>query len=395
MMKKIEVTARAVKKFKDKFPSLLRSDLVFKDSYNENGGVVALYHKGKFVAYAYLCRQKKADGWILSLNENDDVLDPEFYRKKIKVAEVRRNEFYYSQETNAFRGFNAEGDGIGGLTIDYYAGYYVLTFYNRGIYNLRKIILDAFQEAITDYQGVYEKLPFNANHKGGVLTRHILGKESDSVVIEENGSQYQVKLNQGSSVGFLLEQRGLRQAIQEKYASEKIMLNGYSGNGELALAALQGGAFKVVLVNPNKKQLSESKTELKMNGFVPEKQELRAINVDSYLDYADKHHIAYPLVVLDPPAFKRLKNKRFDITKDYQGLIESAIKVTKPGGTLILTANTPQMTFRTLKNTVRDAFSESDRSFKLVEDFDLPADFVTLKQYSLGRYFKAVAIQVL
>ncbi|MDZ7834494.1 MAG: hypothetical protein U5K84_03270 [Alkalibacterium sp.] len=60
-------------------------------------------------------------------------------------------------KTTAFRFFNGDGDGVGGLTIDYYAGYYVFSWYSAGIYQHKDMILKAFKVAIPDFKGIYEK----------------------------------------------------------------------------------------------------------------------------------------------------------------------------------------------------------------------------------------------
>ena len=56
--------------------------------------------------------------------------------------------------------FNGEGDGIGGLTIDYFAGYYLLTWYSKGIYHFREYIIHALKELV-EYKGIYQKKRFD------------------------------------------------------------------------------------------------------------------------------------------------------------------------------------------------------------------------------------------
>lgn len=52
--------------------------------------------------------------------------------------------------------FNGEGDGIGGLTIDVFNGYYLLTWYSKGIYQFRTAILDALKK-YAEPAGIYQK----------------------------------------------------------------------------------------------------------------------------------------------------------------------------------------------------------------------------------------------
>lgn len=65
-----------------------------------------------------------------------------------------------SKDTNAFRLFNGEGDGIGGFTIEYFDGFLVINWYSKGIYSFQEDILTAL-EGIISYKGIYEKKRFD------------------------------------------------------------------------------------------------------------------------------------------------------------------------------------------------------------------------------------------
>ena len=51
-----------------------------------------------------------------------------FFAKKIREAAEKRADFFASDDTSAFRVFNGEGDGIGGLTIDFFNGFYFFIY---------------------------------------------------------------------------------------------------------------------------------------------------------------------------------------------------------------------------------------------------------------------------
>ena len=52
-------------------------------------------------------------------------MDGVFFQTKT-VRNGEEKIFFSNEPTTAFRVFNGEGDGIGGLTIDYFEGYYVI-----------------------------------------------------------------------------------------------------------------------------------------------------------------------------------------------------------------------------------------------------------------------------
>ena len=59
--------------------------------------------------------------------------------------------------------FNGEGDGIGGITIDYYDGFYLIQWYSEGVYTLKEDVLAAIEQVYPDYKGIYEKKRFDTS----------------------------------------------------------------------------------------------------------------------------------------------------------------------------------------------------------------------------------------
>ncbi len=58
--------------------------------------------------------------------------------KNLSMHALLRANFYQDELTNAFRLFNGEGDVLGGLTIDFYNGFAVFSWYNQFIYSQKK-----------------------------------------------------------------------------------------------------------------------------------------------------------------------------------------------------------------------------------------------------------------
>ena len=64
--------------------------------------------------------------------------------------------FFNNPHTTAFRIFNGEGDGIGGITIDFFDSYYMVSWYSAGIYSFKEMVYEALAETV-DYKAIYEK----------------------------------------------------------------------------------------------------------------------------------------------------------------------------------------------------------------------------------------------
>ncbi|MDQ7062001.1 MAG: hypothetical protein Q9M43_13150 [Sulfurimonas sp.] len=153
-----------IQKYKDGYPLVLRESIVDLSELELEGCVVDLVDaKAKFIAKGYYGKQNKGYGWILSSTKSE-AIDTSFFASKIKTAIEYRKDFFDDASTNTFRVFNGEGDGVGGLTIDYYDAYYVLTWYSLGIYAFKEMILEALKLSV-DYKGVYQKKRFEAKGK--------------------------------------------------------------------------------------------------------------------------------------------------------------------------------------------------------------------------------------
>src|SRR5699024_12295580 len=115
----------------------------------------------RFIDKAYYGKQNKGIGWVLT-NHKQTEGDDAFFQSLIKKAINTRSAFYKSDDTNAFRVFNGEGDGIGGWTIDYFAGDCLINWCGAGIYAYKSYIIQALQQLV-EFNAIYEKNRFQNN----------------------------------------------------------------------------------------------------------------------------------------------------------------------------------------------------------------------------------------
>ena len=146
---RIKIKDEFAKALKKGYP-LIEKEAIMNPKAIENEGAI-LYlvdEKNNFMSKGYYGKQNKGYGWVLSTRE-DEVIDESFFVNKIKAAVKYREALYQSKETTAFRIFNGEGDGIGGLTIDYFIGYYLVTWYSEGIYSFKDEVISALQKVVS------------------------------------------------------------------------------------------------------------------------------------------------------------------------------------------------------------------------------------------------------
>src|SRR5690606_23156713 len=142
------------------YPLIEKEALADTQMLKEEGSLLRLTDsQGRFLARGYYGKQNKGLGWIWTRNEEESI-DQAFMERKLAKSINRRQPYFDDPATTAFRVVNGEGDGFGGLTIDYYGGYYLLSWYSEGIYTFKKDIIAALQNVV-EFKGIYEKKRFD------------------------------------------------------------------------------------------------------------------------------------------------------------------------------------------------------------------------------------------
>ena len=390
-MEKIMLKRRATERARKGYPILVLEDFVKEPKLPEGTMIQCIDEHKKFVAIAYLAKQNKGDGWILTTNQTE-MINQNFYEKRFKEAMDQRSIFKLNEQTTAYRVFNGEGDGLGGLTIDFYDDYYVFSWYSKGIYAHQEVILKAFQAVVRDSKGIYEKIRFETNKKPE--TDLISGKSApEPLIILENGIKYATYLDDGLMTGVFLDQRDVRQSLLEKYAMGKTVLNTFSYTGAFSVAAALGGAVETTSVDLAKRSLPKTVEQFELNNLNIDDQVVRVMDVFDYFKYAIRHKLAFDVVVVDPPSFARSKKRTFSAAKDYASLLEEVIQLTKPKGIIVASTNASNVTTEKFKGFIEEAFKNQNKSYTIEETFALPDDFKINPEFTQGDYLKVCIIR--
>lgn len=394
-MSAIELTIieKEIDRYKKGYPLITKDAIHQIGDLPEEGTIVnVIDESGVFVGKGYVGLQNKGFGWILT-NRIDIAIDQAFFKKKIEAAILKRQSLFSDLETNAFRIFNGEGDGIGGLLIDYYAGYYVINWYSKGIYKFKEVIIEAMDE-IGGFKGIYEKKRFDT--KGQYLEDNdfIKGVEAPSpLVVKENGMHFAIHLNDGAMVGIFLDQRDVRKAVRDTYSSGKRVLNTFSYTGAFSVAAALGGAEKTTSVDLAKRSREKTEEQFSLNGINIADQDIVVMDVFDYFKYAKRKELLFDVVIVDPPSFARSKKMTFSTAKDYPNLLREIIAITEKNGVIIASTNNATIGLKKFKSFIDQAFKEEKIKYRIVEQFSLPKDFSLHPYFIQGSYLKVVIVE--
>jgi 23S rRNA (cytosine1962-C5)-methyltransferase len=175
-----------------------------------------------------------------------------------------------------------------------------------------------------------------------------------------------------------------------KYAKDKKVLNTFCYSGGFSLSALHAGAKEVHSLDSSKKAIELTNTNIALNDFTSNHKSI----VADAMEYLKTLDDSYDIIVLDPPAFAKHRDKRHQAIQGYKRLNEMAIKAIKPGG-IIFTFSCSQVVDKSLfSNTVIAAAINSGRAIRILEQLHQPADHPINAFHPEGEYLKGLVIQI-
>lgn len=385
-MNRIRVSKRVEKKLAKGLVLLEASDLEnvnLKDQEVEVQG-----QEGNFLGTAYLSQQNKGLGWFVS--KDKVAFNQAFFETLFRKAKEKRNAYYQDDLTTAFRLFNQEGDGFGGLTVDLYGDYAVFSWYNSYVYQIRQTISEVFRQVFPEVLGAYEKIRF----KGlDYESAHVYGQEApDFFTVLENGVLYQVFMNDGLMTGIFLDQHEVRGSLVDGLAMGKSLLNMFSYTAAFSVAAAMGGASQTTSVDLAKRSRELSQAHFQANGLSTDEHRFIVMDVFEYFKYAKRKDLTYDVIVLDPPSFARNKKQTFSVAKDYHKLISQSLEILNPGGIIIASTNAANVSRQKFTEQIDKGFA--GRSYQILNKYGLPADFAYNKKDESSNYLKVISMKV-
>ena len=385
-MNRIRVSKRVEKKLAKGLVLLEASDLEnvnLKDQEVEVQG-----QEGNFLGTAYLSQQNKGLGWFVS--KDKVAFNQTFFETLFRKAKEKRNAYYQDDLTTAFRLFNQEGDGFGGLTVDLYGDYAVFSWYNSYVYQIRQTISEAFRQVFPEVLGAYEKIRF----KGlDYESAHVYGQEApDFFTVLENGVLYQVFMNDGLMTGIFLDQHEVRGSLVDGLTMGKSLLNMFSYTAAFSVAAAMGGASQTTSVDLAKRSRELSQAHFQANGLSTDEHRFIVMDVFEYFKYAKRKDLTYDVIVLDPPSFARNKKQTFSVAKDYHKLISQSLEILNPGGIIIASTNAANVSRQKFTEQIDKGFA--GRSYQILNKYGLPADFAYNKKDESSNYLKVISMKV-
>lgn len=325
---------------------------------------------------------------ILSFTQQE--IDAQFWVTRIRNCKDLRNKLSLGIDfpTNAYRLVHGEGDLLPGLIIDIYADTAVIQAHTDGMY----LNLDAIAEAIKTVFGneiahIYSKSSA-AMHDAEIEDEFLLGDQHE-VVATENNMKFKVNWVTGQKTGFFLDQRENRQLIGH-YSKGKSVLNTFSYSGGFSVAALIGGATRVVSVDISQTAVTLADENVALNNLTENHISIQADVMKNLKDELEM----FDIVVLDPPAFAKSLTKKHQATMGYKRLNMLGLERVKPGGLLFTFSCSQVIDEKLFANTVTAAAIEVGRNCRILHRLGQGPDHPVNIFHPEGHYLKGLVLEV-
>jgi 23S rRNA (cytosine1962-C5)-methyltransferase len=197
------------------------------------------------------------------------------------------------------------------------------------------------------------------------------GQELNQLTAIENGLKYHISLGRAQNTGLFLDIANGRRWVQDNSAGKNV-LNLFSYTCGFSIAALAGGAGRVVNIDMAKGALSTGRDNHRLNDHDLSRVVFQGIDIFKSWSRIKKYG-PYDVLISDPPSFQK---GSVDIQRDYYKIISRIPQLVKPDGMLMLCLNSPDLDDEFLQQQVIEHCPEC----KLVGKIENPDVFKEAQQ---------------
>ncbi len=388
-----------------------------RGSFGPGDTVDVVTSRGGFVGRGYVNPASQIVVRLLTRRQ-DEVIDEEFYRRRVREAVAYRRALFAGREPPlpsdigecAFRLVFAEADFLPALIVDYFAGYLVFQALALGVDAVKDTLLRLVREEAAGagfpVLGVYERDDVPVRELEGLpqVSGPFWGEVPPRVTIRENEISMVVDIAGGQKTGYFLDQRENRAAIAP-YVGRRAditsaergpgarVLDCFCYTGGFAIVAARYGAAEVLGVDASAEALALARENAVLNGFGSRVSFVEA-NVFDFLRQAEAEGRSWDVILLDPPAFAKNRAALPGALRGYKEINLRALKLIPPGGYLITSSCSQHVSEELFREMLASAAADTRRRVQIVEVRGQAKDHPTLPAAPETRYLKFFVLQV-
>jgi 23S rRNA (cytosine1962-C5)-methyltransferase len=360
------------------------------DDEPASGGTVDLLSlNGDFLARAAYSptSQIRARVWTF----DDEAVDADFFRRKIRAALDMRRMLKVESQTNAVRLIHAESDGLPGLIVDRYDDVLVMQSLTTGSEFWKQTLADILLEE-TGLSTIYERSDADVRELEelpavtGLLRGHL---SSFVFPVVEHELKFNVNLQSGHKTGFYLDQRANRLKVRE-LAKDRAVLDCFCYTGGFSVNALAGGAKSVLSVDSSADALALVGENIALNDLSATGHTSLEGDVFQLLRKFRDEGRSFDMIILDPPKFAPTAAQAEKAARGYKDINLLAFKLLRAGGILVTFSCSGGVDAALFQRIVASAALDAGVEAQIVEHLSQGADHPVLLSFPEGTYLKGL-----
>jgi 23S rRNA (cytosine1962-C5)-methyltransferase len=361
-----------------------------KGAHEPGDTVTVETHDGKFVGKGYINPQSQIIVRLLTRKKADEV-NEQFFYERIKWAWEYRQKIGYTENCRLVFG---EADELPQLIIDKFNDYFVIQTLALGIDKWKPAIVGAL-EKIFSPKGIYERNDVPVRELEGLpQTKGFLSAPFDtSIIIQENGLQFHVDIENGQKTGYFLDQQDNRRAIQHIVKGADV-LGAFCYTGTFEIHAAHYGAKSVLGLDISPVAIAQSEKNAKLN-HVEDRCSFMEVNAFDVLKQWTREGKTWDVVMLDPPSFTKTRDNIQKAITGYKEINLRGMKLVRPGGFLVTSSCTNLVNADLFMETIHMAAWDARRKLRQVVFHTQSADHPIIKGLENTHYLKFLIVQVL
>jgi 23S rRNA (cytosine1962-C5)-methyltransferase len=388
----VTVSPRGASRLKDGHVWVYRSDIVSAAGIPAGSLVAVADHRGQFLGTALYSSSSQI---AIRLISHDPVADfPALLRQRVVDAITYREPIV--RDTDAYRLIFSEADFLPGVIIDRYNDILSMQILTQAMDAtiVRETLISELTERLQPTSIVervdprvrqLEELP---PHASGLLRG-----EKTSTIFTMNGVQFHFDLLEGQKTGAFLDQRENHAAAAQYAHGDALDVFCYQGGFALHLAPR---CSHVTGIDSSRPALEIADQNAVLNRPQFDGKEIEWIEANAFdllKDYAGSGQ-RYDTVVLDPPAFAKSKRDLDAAMRGYKELNLRALKMLRPGGTLVSCSCSYHVSQADFLEMLRLAAHDAHRTVRLVEVRGQAKDHPILLNVPETAYLKCLIADV-
>lgn len=200
------------------------------------------------------------------------------------------------------------------------------------------------------------------------------GSPLSNLVAVESSLKYHISLEKNQNMGLFLDMKNGRDWVRQ-HAENKKVLNLFAYTCGFSVAALAGGAEKVVNFDMSRSALTIGRNNHRLNHQDTKRVVFESMDIFKSFGRIKKHG-PYDLLICDPPSFQK---GSVDIKRDYKKIISRVPQFMLPNSWLMFCLNSPDLSMRFLTDEIQSHCPEC----VIKDELSAPEVFVEAQEKGL------------